>query len=431
MDRLPPGPDPDRAFDAPVAARAALPGRCRLWDATALLFEGRRAPRVGDGGGLDFEPSEEQRTLCAAVEAFGRALSEGMVERDQRGAFDRARFRRCGEMGILGLPVPERYGGTGQSLTTTLLAMEALGRGCRDNGLVFSLNAQLWAVELPLLRFGAEPLRARLLPGLCRGELVGAHAMTEPGAGSDAMALTTRAVREGEAYRLAGSKTFVTNGPAADVAVVFATVDPAAKVAGVTAFVVERGMPGLEFSDPIPKMGLRTSPMGELWMDGCLVPASHRLGAEGAGAAVFAAAMEWERACIFAAHLGAMERLLGDTLEYARTRRQFGQPIGRFAPVADALVDAKVAIEAGRLLLYRVGARKDAGQDATLEAAIAKLFVSEAHVRQALAAVQVHGGYGYTVEMGIERELRDAIPGTIYSGTSQLQRKIIARLMGL
>jgi alkylation response protein AidB-like acyl-CoA dehydrogenase len=178
-------------------------------------------------------------------------------------------------------------------------------------------------------------------------------------------------------------------------------------------------------------MGLRTSPMGELWMDGCLVPASHRLGAEGAGAAVFAAAMEWERACIFAAHLGAMERLLADTLEYARTRRQFGQPIGRFTPVADALVDAKVAIEAGRLLLYRVGARKDAGQDATLEAAIAKLFVSEAHVRQALAAVQVHGGYGYTVEMGIERELRDAIPGTIYSGTSQLQRKIIARLMGL
>jgi alkylation response protein AidB-like acyl-CoA dehydrogenase len=199
----------------------------------------------------------------------------------------------------------------------------------------------------------------------------------------------------------------------------------------VTAFLVERGMPGLGFSDPIPKMGLRTSPMGELWLDGCRVPAAHRLGAEGAGSAVFSAAMEWERACIFAAHLGAMERLLDDTIAYAKERRQFGQPISRFTPVADTLVDAKVAIEAGRLLLYRVGARKDAGKDALLDASIAKLFVSEAHVKQALAAVQVHGGYGYTVEMGIERELRDAIPGTIYSGTSELQRKIISRLMGL
>jgi alkylation response protein AidB-like acyl-CoA dehydrogenase len=146
---------------------------------------------------------------------------------------------------------------------------------------------------------------------------------------------------------------------------------------------------------------------------------------------VFNSAMEWERACIFASHLGAMERLLEETIAYAKTRRQFGQAIGRFAPVADAIVDMKVGIEAGRLLLYRVGARKDAGEDAILDAAIAKLFVSEAHVRQTLAALQIHGGYGYTTEFGIERELRDALPGTIYSGTSEMQRKIIARLLGL
>jgi alkylation response protein AidB-like acyl-CoA dehydrogenase len=380
---------------------------------------------------MDFEPTEEQGTLAVAVERFGRELSRGLPERDRHGAFDRELWRRCGEFGILGLPIPETYGGSGQSLTTTLLAMEALGRGCRDNGLVFSLNAQMWAVEMPLLRFGSEALRRRHLPALCRGERVGAHAMTEPGSGSDAMALSTRAVRDGDGYVLDGVKTFVTNGPVADLALVFATVDPSARAAGVTAFLVERGTPGLSFSEPISKMGLRTSPMGELVLEGCRIPAAHRLGAEGAGAAVFAAAMEWERACIFAAHLGAMERLLDDTIAYARERRQFGKPISTFTPVADAIVDARIAIDAGKLLLYRVGARKDAGRDATLEASMAKLFVSEAHVRQALAAVQIHGGYGYATELGVERELRDAIPGTIYSGTSELQRKVIARLLGL
>ncbi len=380
---------------------------------------------------MDFEPSEDQRALAQAVERFGRELSEGHAERDRRASFDRELWRRCGEFGLLGLPIPEAYGGTGQSLTTAILAMEALGRGCRDNGLVFSLNAQMWAVQMPLQRFGSEGLRRRHLPALCRGERIGAHAMTEPGSGSDAMALSTRAVRDGAGYVLDGTKTFVTNGPVADLAVVFATVDPSARAAGVTAFLVERGTPGLHLSEPISKMGLRSSPMGELVLEGCRVSAESRLGAEGAGAAVFSAAMEWERACIFAAHLGAMERLLEQTIAYSRERRQFGGPISGFTPIADALVDARVAIEAGRLLLYRVGARKDAGLDASLEASMAKLFVSEAHVRQAMAAVQIHGGYGYATEMGIERELRDAIPGTIYSGTSELQRTTIARRMGL
>lgn len=378
-----------------------------------------------------FEPSEEQRALAAAMEAFGRSLNDGLAERDRRAQFDRERWRRCAEFGIPGLPIPPAWGGSGQDLETTLLAMEALGRGCRDNGLVFSLNAQMWAVELPILHFGTEEQKRRLLPGLCAGELIGAHAMTEPGSGSDAMALGTRAVRDGDAYVLTGTKAFVTNAPVADVILVFATVDPAARFAGVTGFLVERGTPGLGLSDPVSKMGLRTSPMGEVVLDGCRVPAASRLGPEGGGVKLFNSAMEWERACIFASHLGAMERLLDETIAYARTRKQFGQPISRFAPVADAIVDMKVAIEAGRLLLYRVGARKDAGHDAILDAAIAKLFVSEAHVQQTLSALQIHGGYGYTTEFGVERELRDALPGTIYSGTSEMQRKIIARLLGL
>jgi L-prolyl-PCP dehydrogenase len=212
---------------------------------------------------------------------------------------------------------------------------------------------------------------------------------------------------------------------------VFATVDRGLRAAGISAFLVERGMAGMTLSAPMPKMGLRTSPMGEVVLSDCRVPVANRLGSEGAGVAIFNAAMEWERACIFASHLGSMQRLLEDTIAYAKARRQFGQPIGRFSPVAERIVDMKVAIEAGRLLLYKVGAIKDAGGDAVLDAAIAKLFVSEAHTRQALDALQIHGGYGYSTEYFIERELRDAIPGTIYSGTSEMQRKIIARLLGL
>lgn len=380
-------------------------------------------------GNAFFAPSAEQAALREAVEAFGRALDEGLPAREAEGRFDRDVWRRCADFGLLGLPMPAEYGGTGESLTTTLLAMEALGRGCSDNGLVFSLNAQLWAFQLPVLTFGTEAQRRRWLPPLVRGELVGAHAVTEPAHGSDAMSMTSRARREGDEYVLDGAKTFVTNGPVADVLLVFATIDRALRSAGVTAFVVERGTPGLTLSPAIPKMGLRTSPMGEVSMEGVRVPVTSRLGAEGEGSAIFNAAMAWERTCIFAAHLGAMERLYRRTLQHAKDRRQFGQPLVRHPPIAEKLVEMRVSIEAGRLLLLKAAAAKEAGGDAILEAAMAKLFVSEAHVRLALAAIQIHGGYGYCTETGIERELRDAIPGTLYSGTSEMQRKIIARLL--
>ncbi|MBI5547592.1 MAG: acyl-CoA dehydrogenase family protein [Deltaproteobacteria bacterium] len=380
---------------------------------------------------MDFEPNEEQRALCQAVRTFARSLNGSLIERDAQALFDREAWRRCGEFGIQGMPVPREYGGGGHDLTTTLLAMEALGYGCEDNGLVFSLNAQMWAVELPLARFGTEEQRRRFLPALCSGQRVAAHAISEPDSGSDAMAMRARAVLQGDHYLLDGTKTFVTNAPVADLVLVFATVDPQAKMAGVTAFLVERETPGLTLSAPIAKMGLRTSPMGEVLLEGCRVPLANRLGSEGAGSAIFSGAMEWERSCIFASRLGAMERLFEKTVAYARERRQFGQALSRFERVADRLVDMKVALEAGRLLLYRVAARKDQGHDAVLDAAIAKLFVSEAHVRQALSAIQVHGGYGYTTEFQVERELRDAVPETLYSGTSEMQRKIIARLLGL
>lgn len=380
---------------------------------------------------VNFEPSDDQKRLQEAVRAFGRTLNTGIVERDAAGEFPRDAWRKCAEFGIPGLPIPEEFGGTGQDLLTTIMAMEALGYGCRDNGLVFSLNAQMWAFELPILHFGTAEQKRSYLPRVCRGEIIGAHAVSEPDFGSDAMSMTSRYRRDGDQYVLDGTKTFVTNGPVADVVLAFATLNPAFRAAGVTAFLVERGTPGMTVSKPIAKMGLRTSPMGEVTFQECRIPVTARLGGEGTGFAIFNSAMEWERACIFASHLGSMQHTYETCVAYAKLRHQFGQPISRFAPVADKIVEMRMAIELGRLLLYKIGAVKDAGGSAVLESAMAKLFISEAHVRLALDAIQIHGGYGFSTEYEIERELRDAVPGRIYSGTSEIQRRIIARLLGL
>ncbi|MCC6653016.1 MAG: acyl-CoA dehydrogenase family protein [Candidatus Eisenbacteria bacterium] len=382
---------------------------------------------------MDFELSPEQKELRAAVRAFAReALNDDLEARDHEGAFPRDCWRKCADFGLLGLPVPAEYGGQGEDLITTTIAMEALGWGCRDNGLVFSLNAQMWAVQMPIVHYGTEEQKKRWLPGLVSGEFVGAHAITEPGAGSDVMSLTSRCEARDGGYVLNGQKTFATNAPVADLALAFAYLSRGDdKPKALTAFLIPRDTPGVTFGKPIPKMGLRTSPMGEVIFEDCFVPESARLGPEGAGMRIFNSAMEWERACIFAGHLGAMERLLDDCVRYTRKRRQFGQPIAKFESVQGKLADMKVAIEAGRYLLYRVGWLAGQGKSAVMEAAIAKLFVSEAHSRAALDALQIHGGYGYMKEYPIEREVRDALSGTLYSGTSEIQRKIIASCLGL
>ncbi len=382
---------------------------------------------------MDFELSAEQVELRDATRAFAReALNDGLEQRDHEGTFPRDCWKKCADFGLLGLPVPAEYGGQGQDLITTTIAMEALGWGCRDNGLVFSLNAQMWAVQMPIVHYGTEEQKREWLPRLVSGEAIGAHAITEPDAGSDVMALGTRAERVDGGYRLNGQKTFSTNAPIADLALAFAYVERGeGKSRALTAFLVPKSAKGVTFGKPIPKMGLRTSPMGEVVFEDCVVPESARLGPEGAGMRIFNSAMEWERACIFAGHLGAMERLLEDCISYAKKRRQFGQPIAKFEGVAGKIADMKVAIEAGRFLLYRVGWLTGKGKSAVLESAIAKLFVSEMHSRAALDALQLHGGYGYMKEYPIEREVRDALSGTLYSGTSEIQRRIIARCLGL
>jgi alkylation response protein AidB-like acyl-CoA dehydrogenase len=383
---------------------------------------------------VDFSLTREQQELVEATRAFARdELNEGLEHDDATGGFPREKWRKCAAFGLQGLPISPEYGGQGQDLITTTAAMEALGYGCRDNGLVFSINAQMWACEMPIARYGTPEQKREWLPRLVSGEAIGAHAITEPDSGSDVFSLKARAERIAEGYRLNGAKTFSTNAPVADVVLAFAYVDRTAegRKPALTGFLVPRGTGGVTFSRPIEKMGLRSSPMGEVVFEDCVVPVASRLGREGAGMAIFNAAMEWERACIFAAHLGAMERLLEDCIAYARGRRQFGQPIGKYESVADRIVNMKVAIEAGRFLLYRVGWLKQRDKSAVMEAAIAKLFVSEAHVRAALDALQIHGGYGYMKEYPVEREVRDALSGTLYSGTSEMQRKIIARCLGL
>jgi L-prolyl-PCP dehydrogenase len=381
---------------------------------------------------MNFELTPDQLELRTAVRVFAREeLNHDLEKRDHDGTFPRDCWQKCADFGLLGLPIAAEFGGQGQDLVTTTIAMEALGWGCRDNGLVFSLNAQMWAVEMPLAHYGSEAQKREWLPRLVGGKSIGAHAITEPGAGSDVFSLTTRAERRSGGYVLNGQKTFSTNAPIADLALAFAYLTRDGQSPALTAFLVPRATPGVTFGRPIAKMGLRTSPMGEVTFEDCLVPATARLGPEGAGMKIFNSAMEWERACIFAGHLGAMERLLDDCIGYAKTRRQFDQPIAKFESVSDRIADMKVAIEAGRWLLYKVGWLADQGKSAVLEAAMAKLFVSEMHTQAALDALQLYGGYGYMKEYPIEREVRDALSGTLYSGTSEMQRKIIARCLGL
>ena len=381
---------------------------------------------------MSIELSEEHRGLQDAAIEFARtALGSDIVARDAACTFDRELWRRCADFGVLGMPIPKEHGGLGLGLSALLAVMEGLGYGTRDQGLLFSLNAHLWTNSIPVLEYGTPEQRARYLPGLCDGTLIGANAASEPEAGSDVYSMRTRAVRDGTDYILNGTKTFVTNAGVADLYAAYATIDPKLGPMGVTAFLVPAGTAGLTVTRPLHKMGLRTSPMAEVVFENCQVPAENRLGREGRGAEVFQCSMEWERGCILASCLGVMRRQLEDCLRHARARKQFGQPIGKFQSVANRLVDMKVRLETSRPLVYAIGRLKDAGRPATLEAAMAKLHVSDCFVKSSLDAVQVFGGYGYMTEQQVERDLRDAVGSTLYSGTTEIQRTIIARGLGL
>lgn len=381
---------------------------------------------------MDLEFSEEQQGWHdAAVEFARKHLCGDQIARDRDEVFSRESWQRAAEFGVLQMPVPKEFGGLGLKLGDVIAVMEGLGYGGKDQGLLFSINAHLWTNTIPLLIYGSDDQKRRWLPGLSDGTLIGANGATEPDSGSDVFAMRTRAERRGDVYVLNGTKMFVTNAPVADVIVSYATIDPKLGALGVTGFVVDAKAKGVTISRKLEKMGLRTSPMAEVIFENVEVPVAERLGREGRGVEVFECSMEWERGCILASCLGVMRRQLETCIDHARRRKQFGKAIGKFQSVANRIVDMRLRLDTCRPLVYRIGRLKEAGRDATVEAALAKLHVSESFVQNGLDAIQIFGGYGYMTEQELERDLRDAVGSTLYSGTSEIQRNLIARGLGL
>jgi alkylation response protein AidB-like acyl-CoA dehydrogenase len=382
---------------------------------------------------VNFDLTDDQKLLRDEVVRFAREqLSPGSAERDRDQTFSRELWTRCGGMGLQGIPVPEEYGGGGADPVTTAILLEALGYGCDDGGLNFALCAHLLACVVPIWKQGTDEQKTRYLPGLCDGTLIAVNGMTEPASGSDAFAMTTRAVEDGDGFRLTGTKTFCSNAPVADVAVVYARTDPTRGYAGgTTAFIVETDTPGFAAGQKFEKMGLRSATIGEIVLDDVLVPKENVLGGVGGGGPVFSQSMEWERVCLVACHVGTMQRLLDRSIHYARTRRSFGQPIGKFQAVAHRIVDMKIQLEAARLLVYKSASRLDQARDVAMDAAMTKTFVSESLVESAIKTIQVFGGYGIMTEYEVERALRDAMAGLIYSGTNDMMRNIVAGWLGL
>jgi alkylation response protein AidB-like acyl-CoA dehydrogenase len=282
-----------------------------------------------------------------------------------------------------------------------------------------------------LIDFASDAQKAAELPALIRGERIACYAMTEEATGSDAYALRTTAIRRENGYVLNGEKWFTTFAPAADVALVYASTNPKAGKWGISLFLIDTQTPGFEAGAVEPKMGLRTVPIGRLTLNDCVVPASCLIGKEGSGASIFNHSQEWERACILAGQIGMMERQLDACIEFARARQAFGQPIGKFQSVSNRIADMKLRLETARLLTYRAAWLKQQGKPAMLDAALANLHLGESYLQNSIEAVRIHGARGYLTEYEVERDLRDAMGGPIYGGTSDIQRNIVARLMGL
>ena len=402
-----------------------------MTEAEEKTSTGRSAPGTAPGVVvLDNEHAELRRAFLAEAQpAFDEMLD--LSRRDHEGEFSREVWRRCSDLGILRWAVPADHGGRGHDVLSTVVLMEALGYACRDNGLTFGLGVQTWGIQTTLLQFGTPDQIQRYLPGLMRGELIGAYAINEAGSGSDAFGLDTTAVAEGEQYLLTGEKTHITFAPIADFAIVFAKTNPAAGRWGISAFVVDAQTPGFTAPRAEPYTGLRTVPFGRIRLDGCRVPKANLLGKEGSGASIFNASQSWERSLVLAPQLGAMQWQLEQAVAVARSRKRNGVAIGKHQAVAHRIADMKLRLEMARMLLYRTAWLRQTGQPNMMDAALTKIYLSEAFAESSLAAIAIHGGDGYAAGGQVERNLRDAIGGTIYGGTGDIQRNIVAALLGL
>jgi butyryl-CoA dehydrogenase len=380
---------------------------------------------------MDFQFSDEQRMFKDQVIRFAKKeIVPRVQEHDLKGEFDRQSFRRLGEFGILGLHFPESLGGSDADVVTTVLAGEALGEAGVDGGLTLAYGAHTFLCADTIYAHGTDRQRTAYIPKLASGEWVGCMGLTEPDAGSDVASMTTRAEKKGDRYILNGNKMFITNGPVADVAVVYAKTGKDLKHAGISAFIVEKGRKGFSAGNNLMKMGVRTSHTSELIFEECEIPETNLIGQEGGGFLMAMQTVEWDRSALLAPFVGGMTYVLNKCARYARERYQFGRPIGQFQAIKHKLADIKIFIEAARTLCYRIAWCKDQGRPLNhLEAAVAKLFVGDWSLGPANDAMVLFGGYGYCQEYEVERYFRDSRLAPIGGGTSDIQKKIISKLI--
>ena len=381
---------------------------------------------------MDFHHTPEQIAFYDSVKAFASEVVEpGAHERDVESRFDRGVWDQLGAFGILGLPIPEEFGGSGADIVSTCLALEALAEGGHDGGLGLSVGAHITIGTVPIWLHGTDEQKVKYLPKLCSGEFIGAMAITEPEAGSDAGAIKCTARRDGDEWVINGSKIFITNGSIADTVIVIAVTDAdAGPGQGVSAFIVEKGTPGFSVGRDLDKMGTRSSPLSLLHFDDCRVAHTQMLGAE--GAALWQVAFEcfdWERTVMVASSIGGMKAALDAAIAYAKERVAFGKPISKHQAIQHKVAEMKAYLDAARLVLYRAAWLKQEGHPHQVEASVAKLFVAEAAMRNALEATQIFGGYGYIKEYPVERSIRDAKLISIGGGTSEIQKMIIGRAL--
>jgi len=378
---------------------------------------------------MEFSITQEQRIFKDQVRRFAaKEIAPSARDRDLQSSFDVATFRKLGDFGILGLHFPEALGGSDADVLTSVLAGEALGEAGVDGGLTLSYGAHTFLCADTIYSHGTEEQIKKYIPPLASGARIGCMGLTEAGAGSDVAAMSTRAERRENAFRLNGSKMFITNGPVADVAVVYAKTRGDLKHGGISAFLVEKGTPGFSAGGNLVKMGVRTSPTSELILENCEIPEDHLIGREGSGFRMALETVEWDRSTLLAPFIGGMSYVLNKCIRYARERRQFHRPICEFQAIKHKLADIKIFIEAARTLCYRIAWCKDQGRPLNhLEAAVAKLFVGDWSLGPANDAVVLHGGYGYCHEYEVERYFRDSRLAPIGGGTSEIAKRIISK----
>ncbi|HEX4406872.1 MAG TPA: acyl-CoA dehydrogenase [Polyangia bacterium] len=374
---------------------------------------------------MDLTLTAEQTLLRdTARDLATKEILPRAAELDRAHQFPRSIVRRLGELGLLGVMVPDKWGGAGMDAVSYALALEEISRACASTGVIMSVQNSL--VCAPLVTSGSDAQRARWLPDLATGKKIGCFALSEPEAGSDAAAQRTTAVKNGAGWVLNGTKNFITNAPAADVMLVAANTDPSKGTKGISIFLVEADAPGVKLGKPDDKLGIRAAVSSQVFFADCAVGADALLGAEGEGFKIAMRALDGGRIGIAAQAVGIARAAFEDAIRYALERKTFGQPLVDHQAIQFKLADMSTEIEAARMLLWRAATKKDAGARYTSEAAMAKLFASEVANRAAKEALQIFGGYGYLGDYPAERHFRDAKITEIYEGTSEIQRLVIA-----